>query len=49
MCLFRDYNGTKCLILFGSEKSIGLDILYISLKNSILYIVSDNYAKIKTD
>ena len=47
--LFRDYNGTKYLILFGSEHSIELDILYISLKISILYVASDNCAKIKPD
>ena len=48
----RVYDGTRYLILFGSEKydSIYNRIRYlISAKSGITYITSHNYAKIKVD
>ena len=48
----RVYDGTKCLVLFGSEKD---DFLYnritylIGIKSCITYVTSHNYAKIKID
>ena len=48
----RVYDGTRYLVLFGSEKydSIYNRIRYlISVKSGITYIISHNYAKIKVD
>ena len=48
----RIYDGTRCLVLFGSEKydAINNRIRYlISLKSSITYISCHYYAKIKAD
>ena len=48
----RVYDGTRYLVLFGSEKydSFHNRIRYlISVKNGITYIISHNYAKIKVD
>ena len=47
-----DYDGTRYLVLFGSEK---YDFIYnkirylISVKSGIKYVISHNYAKIKVD
>ena len=46
------YNGSRYLVLFGSEKynAIYNRIRYlISLKSSITYVISHNYARIKID
>ena len=46
----RVYYGIKYLVLFGSEKndSIYNRIRYLtSVKSSITYVISHNYAKIK--
>ena len=48
----RVYNGTRSLVLFGSEKYNSIDhkIRYlISLKIGFTYIISHNYATIKVD
>ena len=48
----RVYDGTRYLVLFGSEKydSIYNRIRYlISVKSSLTYVISHNYAKIKVD
>ena len=48
----RVYDGTRYLVLFGSEKydPIYNSIRYlISVKSGITYIISHNYAKIKID
>ena len=48
----RAYDGTRYLVLFGSEKydSIYNRIRYlISVKSGITYTISHNYAKIKVD
>ena len=48
----RVYYGIKYLVLFGSEKndSIYNRIRYLtSVKSSITYVISHNYAKIKVD
>ena len=48
----KDYNETKYLTLFGSEKysAIFNRIKYLlSLKSGISYVVSHNYEKIKID
>ena len=48
----RIYNGTRYLVLFGSEK---YDFIYnrikylIGVKSCITYVISHNYAKIKVD
>ena len=50
--LVRVYNGTRYLVLFGSEKydAIYNSIRYfISQKSCIRYVISDNYARIKID
>ena len=48
----RICNGTRYLKFFGSEKydAISNRIRYlVSLKNSLIYVFSHNYAKIKVD
>ena len=48
----RVYDGTRCLVLSGSEKydSIYKKIRYfISVKSCITYVISHNSAKIKVD
>ena len=48
----RDYDGTRYLVLFGSEKydSIYNRIRYLgSVKSGITHIISHSYAKIKVD
>ena len=46
----KPYDGTRYLVLFGSEKH---DFIYnrirylISVKSSITFVISHNYAKIK--
>ena len=48
----RVYDGTKYLALFGNEKydSVYNRIRYlISVNSDIIYIISQNYAKIKVD
>ena len=48
----RVYDGTRYVLLFGSEKN---DFIYnrfryhISVKNGITYVISHNYKKIKVD
>ena len=48
----RVYDGTRYLVLFGSEK---YDLIYcrvkylIGVKSGIKYVISHNYAKIKVD
>ena len=52
MCFFRDYDGTKYLVLFGFEKYCAIydRIRYlIRLKSIITYVISFNYVKIKID
>ena len=50
--LIRVYDGTICLVLFGSEK---YDFIYnrircfIGVKSCITYVISHNYAKFKVD
>ena len=50
--LIRVYDGTRYLLLFGSEK---YDFIYnrfryfMNLKSSIAYLISHNYAKIRVD
>ena len=49
---YRTYDGSKYLVLLGSEKynSIYNRIRYvICVKSSITYIISHNYAKIKVN
>ena len=49
---FRVYAGSRYLVLSGAEK---YDFIYnrirylTGIKNSILYVVSHNYAKVKVD
>ena len=49
---FRDYSGTKYLVLLGPEK---YDVIFnrirylIELKSGISYVVSHSYANIKID
>ena len=49
---FRVYDGSRYLVLSGAEK---YDFIYnrirylTGIKNSILYVVSHNYAKVKVD
>ena len=48
----RDYDGTRCLVLFGGEKYnfIYYRIIYlIGVKSGITYVFSHNYAKIKVN
>ena len=48
----RVYDGTRYLVLFGSEKynSIYNKIRYlISVKGGITYVISHNYSKFKVD
>ena len=48
----RDYDGTKCLLIFRPEKSDAIldrNRYLIGLKRGITYVVSDNNAKLKTD
>ena len=50
--IIRVYDGTRYLVLFGSEKfdSIHNSIRYlISAKSGITYITSHNYVKTKVD
>ena len=46
------YDGTRCLVLFGSEKYdfIHNRVRYLTgVKSSITYVIFHNYAKIKVD
>ena len=48
----RDYDGTKCLLIFRPEKSDAIldrNRYLIGLKRGITYVVSDNNAKLKID
>ena len=48
----RDYDGTKYLVLFSTEKydvTFDWDKYLIGLKSHIKYVSSHNYAKIKID
>ena len=48
----RFYDGTIYLVLFGSEKhdfSYNKIRYFIGVKSCIIYVISDNYAKIKVD
>ena len=48
----RDYDGTKYLVLFSTEKydvTFDWDKYLIGLKSRIKYVSSHNYAKIKID
>ena len=48
----RDYDGTKCLLIFRPEKSDAIldrNRYLIGLKRGITYVVSDNNSKLKID
>ena len=48
----RDYDGTKCLLIFRPEKSDAIldrNRYLIGLKRGITCVVSDNNAKLKID
>ena len=54
--ILRVYDGTRYLVLFGSEKYDSIYdriryiiILYITYYSCIIYIISHNYAKIEVD
>ena len=50
--IIRDYDGTKYLVLFSTEKydvTFDWNEYLIGLKSRIKYVFSHNYAKIKID